>query len=455
MSSEEKGLVLIIDDEENIRLVLQNILSREGYRVELAGDGLEALKKLDQTVFDCILCDVRMPVMDGPSFLDEAKKRGVLAPIIMLSAYGSVDSAVESIKAGAFDYVFKPFKPDEILLTIKKAEDQERLKRENLALRRAASQTPPSGIVARSKPMADLLVLVERVARAKSPVLITGQSGTGKELVARAIHDAGDRRDKPFVAVNCGAIPENLLESELFGHVRGAFTDAVRDRAGLFQEADGGTLFLDEVGELPANLQVKLLRVLQEEEIRPVGASASIKVDVRIVAATARELSKEMLTGFFREDLYYRLNVLPLHIPPLKDRPEDIPLLLNHFLVAFSARMGREKPQMDNEAAEALLRYDWPGNVRELENVVERILVLCPKECLEIEDLPLHIRAVRPETPVTPGESAADLKSRIKALEAEAIREALLEAGGNRAEAARRLKISYPSLLSKIKLYQL
>jgi len=454
MTTEDRGRVLVIDDEENMRLVLDNILVREGYRVVLAGSGAEALQVLDHETVDFILCDVRMPVMDGLTFLTEARARGMRAPIIMMSAYGTVDSAVEAMKAGAFDYVFKPFKPDEILLTLKKADQQERLRRENLALRRAAGQERPAGLVARSKSMTDLLVLIERVAAVKSPVLITGESGTGKELVARAVHTTGDRRDKSFVAVNCGAIPENLLESELFGHVRGAFTDAVRDKPGLFREADGGVLFLDEIGELPPSLQVKLLRALQEDEVRPLGANAPVKVDVRIVAATARDLGHEVRQGRFREDLFYRLNVLPLTIPPLRNRPEDIPLLLEHFLVIFASRMGRRRPEVTGEFIEALEKYAWPGNVRELENLVERTLVLCPKPRLDREDLPEHVRRAIDPIKTEPAGSL-DMKARVRELEADIIKEALIQTGGNRSETARRLGISYPSLLSKIKLYGL
>ncbi|MBW2061454.1 MAG: sigma-54-dependent Fis family transcriptional regulator [Deltaproteobacteria bacterium] len=455
MTPIEEQRVLVVDDEENMRLVLKTFLSREGYQIVEAANGAEGLACLDREAFDYILCDVRMPVMDGLTFLNEAKARGVLAPIIMLSAYGTVDSALEATKAGAFDYVFKPFNPDEILLTLKKAEERERLRRENVALRRAAAERPRAGIVARSKAMTDLLVMVNRVAEASSPVLITGESGTGKDLVARAIHEAGSQAEKPFVPVNCGAIPEKLLESEFFGHVRGAFTDAVQDRVGLFQEADGGTLFLDEVGELPLSLQVKLLRAIQEQEIRPVGASTPIQVDVRIVAATARNLSREVEAGQFREDLYYRLNVLPLFIPPLRERPEDIPLLLDHFLVAQSARMGRERPEISPEAAEALFDYSWPGNVRELENLVERILILSPHSRLEKEDVPSHIHlgVSKPGEAGTPDD--LDLKAWIRNLEARLIKEALNQSEGNRSEAARRLKISYPSLLTKIKAYGL
>jgi two-component system response regulator AtoC len=451
----DRPTVLVIDDEENLRLILENILTAEGYRVFTAEDGASGLAVLDRETVDLILCDVRMPEMDGPAFLEAAKARGIAAPIIMISAYGTVDSAVEAIKAGAFDYVFKPFKPDEILLTLKKAEEREALIRENLALRRAAEKAPASGVVARSRAMRDIMVMAERAARVKSCVLITGESGTGKELVARAIHSSGPRKGQPFIAVNCGAIPDNLLESELFGHVKGAFTDAVQDRPGLFREADQGVLFLDEVGELPGPLQVKLLRAIQFEEVRPVGGAGAVKVDVRIVAAAGKDLGSEAAAGRFRQDLFYRLNVLPLNIPPLRKRPEDIPLLIDHFLTAAAARLGRPKPLVGREAQEAFLRYAWPGNVRELENLIERLMILAPRDRLEVADLPDHIRSG-----VVPAEAGADeddldLKSGIKALEARMIKKALMQCGGNRSEAARRLKISYPSLLSKIKAYGL
>ncbi|MFH1139533.1 MAG: sigma-54 dependent transcriptional regulator [Pseudomonadota bacterium] len=455
MTLDPRRRILIVDDEENMRVVLDNILSRSGYLVKKASDGNEGLVQLERDVFDAILCDVRMPGMDGLAFLEEVQRRGVKTPIIMLSAYGTVDFAVDALKAGAFDYVFKPFKPDEILLTLKKVEEREDLRRENLVLRRAVAREPLFGIVGRSRVMNELLVLVERVAVVKSPVLITGESGTGKELVARAIHQAGERRDKPFIAVNCGAIPDKLLESELFGHVRGAFTDAVKARLGLFREADRGTLFLDEVGELPQAMQVKLLRALQFEEIRPVGAAGEIKVDVRIVAATARDLAGEARAGRFREDLFYRLNVLPLVVPPLRDRPEDIPPLLDHFLAVFSARLARRVPEVAPEAAEALLTYAWPGNVRELENLLDRLLVMSPGPRLESRDLPPHIRSAAPPNPGFIPRDDLDLKAGIKELEARLIREALRQSGGNRSEAARTLRISYPSLLSKIKTYGL
>ncbi len=448
--------VLVIDDEENIRLILKTFLGEEGYRVVEAANGAEGLVRLDRETFDFIICDVRMPVMDGLTFLTEAKEKGIQAPMIMLSAYGSVESALEAIKMGAFDYVFKPFNPDEILLTLKKAQEREELRRENMALRKAAAKAEDTGIIARSKAMQDLLSLVDRVAAADSPVLITGESGTGKEIIAQAIHQAGPRADKPFVPVNCGAIPENLLESELFGHLKGSFTDAISDRIGLFQEADGGTLFLDEVGELPLPLQVKLLRALQEHEIRPVGASTTLRVDTRILAATARDLSKATRTGSFREDLFYRLNVLPMYIPPLRKRTEDIPHLLDHFLIAQTARKDRERPEVTPEFMDALMKYSWPGNVRELENLIERILVLSSHSTLGLNDLPENIcQNLSQDSEPSDHESDLDLKTQIRNLEAVLIERALKQCEGNRSEAARRLKISYPSLLSKIKMYGL
>jgi len=449
--------VLIVDDEENMRLVLRTCLEREGYQVAEAPDGHKGLVCLETGIVDFVLCDVRMPHMDGLTFLREVVARGFTAPVIMLSAYGTVDAALDAIRAGAFDYVFKPFNPDEILLTLKKAEDQVRLRRENLALRRAAAKTRPAGVVARSKAMADLLVLVGKVAEASSPVLICGESGTGKELIARAVHEGGSRNKNRFVPVNCGAIPENLMESELFGHVKGAFTGAVHDHAGLFAAAEGGTLFLDEIGELTLPLQVKLLRVLQDREVRPVGSTTAVKINARIVAATARDLAQEVRNGNFREDLYYRLNVLPLFIPPLRERPEDISPLLEHFLTLFAAREDRDRPDVSTEVLAALRAYPWPGNVRELENIVERMLVLSPSDRLEFGDIPSHILfGVGGEEPLTSGEEGdLDLKSRVRELEARLIKEALDRSNGNRSLASRRLKISYPSLLAKIKAYEL
>ncbi len=325
--------ILIVDDEESFRHMLSVILKKEGFDVDTASDGEEGIQKTVANTYDQVLCDIRMPRMDGLEFLREARKRGVNATIIMMSAYGTIDTAIEAMKSGAYDYISKPFKPDEIILTLKKADERERLRKENERLRREVKKEYSfENIVSKNEKMQKIFEVIKKVASYRSTILITGESGTGKELVARALHYNSDRSQNPFVAVNCGAIPENLLESELFGHVKGAFTDAIRTKKGLFEEADEGTLFLDEIGELPVQLQVKLLRVLQDGEIRRVGEAKPIKIDVRIVAATVKDLIREVNEGHFREDLFYRLNVFPIHIPPLRERKEDIPLLVNHFI---------------------------------------------------------------------------------------------------------------------------
>src|SRR6202789_4336948 len=325
--------VLVVDDEENIRLVLKTLLKKHGFDVEVADSGEAALAQLDAFDPNVILTDVRMPKMGGMDLLATLKAKQHPATVIVMSAYGNVDLAIEAMKAGAYDYVSKPFKPDEIVLVLRKAEERETLRRENRALKeQIQKENQFESILAKSKEMLDIFRTAAKIADFKTTVLITGESGTAKELVARAIHTRSNRSSSPFVAINCGAIPENLLESELFGHKRGAFTDATSDRRGLFEEADGGTLFLDEIGELPLNLQVKLLRVLQEDHIRRVGESKDTKVDVRIVAATHRDLGAEAKAGRFREDLFYRINVLAIVIPPLRSRREDIALLVDHFV---------------------------------------------------------------------------------------------------------------------------
>ena len=334
--------ILIVDDEENFRHMLSVILIKEGYEVETAPNGEEGLQKATGSPFDQILCDIRMPRMDGLEFLREMRKIGGEATIVMMSAYGTVDIAIEAMKLGAYDYISKPFKPDEIILTLRKAEEREQLRRENQFLRKeVAKEYSFENIVSKNEKMQKMFDVIKKVSQYKSTVLITGESGTGKELVARALHYNSERSQNPFIPVNCGAIPENLLESELFGHAKGAFTDAIRTKKGLFEEADGGTLFLDEIGELPTQLQVKLLRVLQDGEIRRIGESKSIQIDVRIVAATVKDLVKEVNEGRFREDLFYRLNVLPIHIPPLRERKEDIPLLIHHFIKKYNQAMNK------------------------------------------------------------------------------------------------------------------
>src|SRR5512139_1555416 len=395
--------ILIVDDEENFRHMLSVILKKEGYDVEAASNGEEALQKIATSSPDQILCDIRMPQMDGLEFLSEVQKRGMDATIIMMSAYGTLDIAIEAMKLGAYDYISKPFKPDEVILTLRKAEERERLRKENEFLRKEVKKEYSfENIISKNEKMQKIFEIIQKVAHYKSTILVTGESGTGKELVARALHYNSERSQKPFIAVNCGAIPENLLESELFGHVKGAFTDAIRTKKGLFEEADGGTLFLDEIGDLPGQLQVKLLRVLQDGEIRRIGESKPIQIDVRIVAATVKDLQKEVNEGRFREDLFYRLNVRPVHIPPLRERKEDIPLLTAHFIRKYSEVMSKNVIGIDSRALEALMEYKWYGNVRELENTIERAIVLADRENIEIENLPLEIQNFQEEVPLEP-----------------------------------------------------
>jgi two-component system response regulator AtoC len=449
--------ILIIDDEESMRHMLSIILKKEGYEVVSAESGQQALKVLGKDDFNFILCDIRMPDMDGLEFLKAVRSQesGVRSVVIMMSAYGTIDTAVECMRLGAYDYISKPFKADEIIITLKKAEERERLKSENIRLKKAFQEDYDfRNIIASSPQMLDIFKLIEKVANYNTTVLITGESGTGKELIAKAIHYNGSRKDKPFIAINCGAIPETLLESELFGHVKGAFTDAVRSKSGLFEEADGGTIFLDEIGELPKELQVKLLRVLQEGELRKVGDSKSRKIDVRVIAATARDLSGEIKKGNFREDLFYRLNVVPVTIPPLRERQGDIPLLVNHFTVIYAKKFGRPIKGVDDEALKYLISYPWPGNVRELENVIERAVILEDGDMIKSENLPFikEPSAISHQPSANTGFS---IKKAEEAIEKELITKALEMTHGNKTKAAELLEISHRALLYKIKEYGL
>ncbi len=447
--------ILIVDDDEALRESLALVLSAEEHEVQAAADGAAALALLEKGPVDVVLCDLKMPGIDGLDLLPQLARRLPDATLILMSAHGGPDLAVEAIRRGAYDYLSKPFTPSEVLLTIRKARERERLRRQNALLRRdvqrAVGERP---IVAASECMIEVLDLVERAAEYKSTVLLTGESGTGKEVLARAIHAQSPRRSEAFVAVNCAAIPENLLESELFGHVRGAFTGADRARRGLFLEADGGTLFLDEIGELPPPLQAKLLRVLQEEEVRPVGDPKSRRIDVRVIAATARDLPEEVRTGRFREDLFYRLHVLPIHVPPLRERRADIPLLLDHFLARFSASLGKPIRALDDDALEKLVAYAWPGNVRELENVIERAVILSRSDRIGVQELPASVTAPAGATAAASSQ-ALTLREARRASETDAIRRALSATGGNRTHAARLLGISHRALLYKLKEYAL
>lgn len=448
--------VLVVDDEENIRLVLRTVLRRAGYEVETAANGEEAIKLVDAFGPDFVVTDVRMPKVGGLDLLSMLQAKHSEATVIVMSAYGNVDMALEAIKAGAYDYVQKPFKNDEIVLALRKAEERESLRRENRALREEIRKEYKfEDMLAKSAVMQGVFRTVAKIADFKTTVLIQGESGVGKELVARALHARSSRSKHRFVAVNCGAIPENLLESELFGHKRGAFTDANADRRGLFEEADGGTLFLDEVGELPLPLQVKLLRVLQDETIRRLGDSRDLKVDVRIVAATHRDLVGETKAGRFREDLYYRLNVLPIVLPPLRERRDDIPLLIDHFVARNNARLGTSIRGVDPESRRLLLEYAWPGNVRELENSIERAMVLAEGDLLTAQDLPERIREARDPIKMQLASGELSIKKTSRIIEEVLIRRALQKTKGNRTKAAQVLEISHRALLYKIKDYGL
>lgn len=448
--------VLVVDDEENLRLVLRTLLKKNDYEVEAAASAEEALEMLDGFGPDFVLADVRMPGMSGIELCGELRARRSLATVIIMSAYGSVDLALEAMDAGAYDYVSKPFKQDEVLLALRKAEERESLRRENRALKETLRKEQSFGeMLGKSEALQKVFKTIEKVAVYTTTVLVQGESGTGKELVARALHRLSPRKNEPFVPVNCGAIPEALLESEFFGHKRGAFTDAHADKKGLFEEADGGTLFLDEIGELPLSLQVKMLRVLQEGTVRPLGSTRDKKVDVRLVAATVRDLEREVAEGRFREDLFYRLNVLQVTVPPLRERKEDVSLLVEHFIQKNNDRLGTRIRGIDPPATKLLLAYHWPGNVRELENLVERAVVLSDGDVLRQEDLPDRLR--EPVDPIAARLASGELsiKKTQRFMEKTLIKKALDKTGGNRTAAAKLLEISHRALLYKIKDYEL
>jgi DNA-binding NtrC family response regulator len=444
----QKTNILVVDDEKDICRALNIILSKEGYAVKEAYDGEHALEIIKSENFDLVMTDIKMGKVDGFEVLRQTQKISPGTSVIMMTAFASVGSAVDAMKAGAADYITKPFINDEIRLTIKRILDSKQLQMENLILRQELSQRPPAfpSIIGSSDAIQKVFSIMEKVIPSKTNILITGESGTGKGLVAQAIHESGPRKDKPFISINCGAIPENLLESELFGHKKGSFTSAIEDKKGLITMANGGTLFLDEIGELPSALQVKLLHVIQTKELTPVGDTRVITVDVRIIAATNADLMQRVKEGRFREDLYYRLNVIELKMPSLRDRSDDIPVLIKHYLDAFSKECDKKIKDIDFEAMQALLAYDWPGNIRELRNTLERAVVLAEGEVITIHDLPDKFRTLDIE-----GVSTSSLRQALDNYEREYIRRSLTENKGNKEVTAAKLGIDLATLYRKLK----
>jgi len=442
--------VLVIDDEPGLRQSLGLLLSDAGYAITAESDGKRGLARALAEPFDLVLCDVRMPEMDGLAFLRAFRQQGGQSLVIVMSAYGGEDAALAAMQEGAYDYIPKPFRPDEVVLTLRKAEERERLRREVAGLRAQLASAPRErAVVAASPAMRDALELVARVAEHRTTVLITGESGTGKEVIARAIHHASPRAREAFVAINCAAIPENLLESELFGHRRGAFTGATADKPGLFEQADGGTLFLDEIGDMPLALQAKLLRVLQEGELRRVGDDKNRHVDVRVLGATARDLEREAKAGRFREDLFYRLNVVTVYLPPLAERPQDVAPLAQHFAALLSDRLGR-KLTLSAVTVAWLEAQPWPGNVRELAHAIERAAVLTDADVLEPEHFRERPGAAPPAAQAAESGDDGTLRAAVERIERDTISAALRAADGNRRLAAQRLGISLRTLFYKL-----
>jgi two-component system response regulator PilR (NtrC family) len=439
-----RGRILVVDDEASLREVLTIMLQREGYDVETAADGAAAQALLQESDFDLIISDIKMPKVSGLKLLGFVREHAPETMMIMITAFSTSEEAVEAMKLGAFDYITKPFRNDEIRLIVRNALERRALRQENQTLRQELVQRYSfANMVGKSAPMQQVYELIGKVAPSRANILVTGESGTGKELVAKAIHFNSPRREHAFVPVNCGAIPETLLESELFGHEKGAFTGASGQKAGLFEVANNGTIFLDEIGELPASMQVKLLRVLQEREFRRVGGTKDVAVDVRLIAATNKDLAVETKEGRFREDLYYRLNVIHIPLPPLRERPEDIPLLISHF---YQSHAGHDV-KVNEAALRLLLDYPWPGNIRELHNVLERCLVLGSAECIGVDCLPTQVRGATAGTPAHElPENGLDLDAYLGAIERELLLKALERSNNVRTRAAELLKMSFRSI---------
>ncbi len=451
--SPDAGRVLVIEDDREMSRFLNQLLSEEGYAVEIAADGPAALAMCQEKPFDLIITDLMMPRMKGTEVIRHLKEADSRTPVLVITAFGTIESAVEAMKAGALHYITKPFRTDEFLIHVQRALENRRLHSELDRLRmEMRGRYQFENLVGRSEKMQKVFDIVARVSDLAANVLILGESGTGKEMIARAIHVHGPRAQGPFVPLNCAAIPETLLESELFGHVRGAFTDARRDRPGLFQEAHGGVLFLDEISELSPALQAKLLRILEDKEVRPLGSNKTIKVDVQLLSASNRDLVQLVQAGMFRRDLYYRLNVICLELPPLRDRPEDIPLLVDYFVEKFAKSAKRAVNGTEKEALAALMRYAWPGNVRELEHVIERAVLLGSHPTIRLEDLPAYGTT---ETPAAPLASAVARAYTLRELEREYIQRVLEEANGNKTEAAKILGVDRTTLYRKLEDYKI
>ncbi|MBE0427264.1 MAG: sigma-54-dependent Fis family transcriptional regulator [Nitrospirae bacterium] len=452
-----KDKILVVEDEKSMREVLKILLEGENYEVTTASDGFVGLSYIDKDIFDLVITDMKMPKADGFEVLKKIKEVSPDTIVIMITAFGTTETAVEAMKLGAYDYINKPFNIDEIRLIVKKAIEKKRLREEISILRQKVETTYAiENIIGQSPKMQELFRLIPRIARSNSNVLIIGESGSGKELFANAMHNLSDRKNKNFVTINCAAFPEGLLESELFGHMKGAFTGAMYNKQGLFEIADGGSLFLDEIGEMPINLQVKLLRVLENGTFRRVGGTNDIKVDVRIISATNKDLKEEIEAGRFREDLYYRLNVVPINIPPLRDRKEDIPLLVDHFLKKLSGTPRKFTPG----AVKILIEYQWKGNVRELENVIERVVLLTDKEEITPEELPPEIKRYhieKGEAKQMPEltEGGIDIEKLIENIEKKYLLKALEKTGGMKMEAAKLLNLSFRSFRHRLQKYEI
>ncbi len=455
----EMSKILVVDDEQSMRDFLAIMLKKEGHDVVTAGNGNDALKAVQAEIFDLVISDVKMPGIDGIEVLKTVKDISSETVVIMITAYATAETAVEAMKLGASDYVIKPFKIDELKIIINNSLEKRHLRNENILLKREmASRAGFDNFIGKSEPMQKVFALIRQVADTNSTVLITGESGTGKELVAKAIHFSSPRKKKPFVTVNCGALPETLLESELFGYMKGAFTGATSNKQGLFEAANEGTIFLDEISATTPALQIKLLRVLQEREFMRVGGTSGVHVDVRVIAASNKDLTSEVAKGSFREDLFYRLNVIPIRLPPLRERKEDIPLLVDFFLRKFPNKdEGRVLTKsISPDAMKAIMNYQWPGNVRELENLIERLVIMAPGEAIQSEQVPDNVKNVMPCSELVSldiPDEGLDLEAMLENAEKTLLRKALEKTGGVKTEAAKLLKLSFRSLRHRLQKY--